>query len=70
MILYVKHLSGGVTIINDACDHDLSDILDAMKIYHRRWLRRRKPHVVTVVTGAGQHVLLVRDITSVRCVIQ
>jgi hypothetical protein len=70
MKIFVNHKSGGVTIIDDACDHDLADVVRAMTLHHRRWLKRLRPNIVTVTTGAGQYVFLVSDISSASCIIQ
>ncbi len=52
-------------IIDDCCEHDLAMIQTAMQRYHTRWLRRRKPQTVEIVTAKGRYVFLVRDISSV-----
>jgi hypothetical protein len=65
MRLRVTSKTNYVTFIDECCDHDLVMILSAMQRYHTRWLRRRKPHTIEIVTAKGRYVFLVADISAV-----
>lgn len=65
MILYVMNKNGIELRIEDCCDHDLVSVQAAINQHHRRWLRRRKPHTIEIVTAKGRYVFLVADISAV-----
>ena len=60
-------LTGGVRIIvADACEHDLNIVRDCMAKYHRRWLLKRKQHVIQINTTTNPVVVCTKDIMAVR----
>lgn len=65
MKLTVSLASGEVLIIDDCCEHDLTQIRRAIDNYHTRWLRRRRQHTVEINSGSSRYVILTRDIRSV-----